>query len=57
LTIRKSIDQGQTWNEGSVIYPEGAAYSDMTLLKNGDIGIVYEKDDYQSVGFTIFKVK
>jgi sialidase-1 len=57
LTIRKSIDQGQTWNEGSVIYPEGAAYSDMTLLKNGDIGIVYEKDDYQSVGFTIYKVK
>lgn len=47
LTIRISYDEGKTWSEGRSIYPGRSAYSSMTILKNGDIGILFEKDDYQ----------
>lgn len=42
LHIRASIDDGQTWNEGVLIEGGGTAYSDITVMKNGDIGILYE---------------
>lgn len=47
LTIKISYDEGKTWNRGRVIYPGQAAYSSITVLKNGDIGLFFEKDDYQ----------
>ncbi len=46
LTLRISYDEGKTWSEGKVVYPGSAGYSDMTVLKNGDIAIFFEKDDY-----------
>lgn len=46
LTIRTSFDEGHSWSEGKTIYPNSAAYSDMTILANGDIGVLFEKDDY-----------
>lgn len=46
LTLKISYDEGKTWSKGKVIYPGSAAYSTMTLLKNGDIGLFFEKDDY-----------
>lgn len=47
LTIKYSKDNGQSWNTGKTIYAGAAAYSSMTLMKNGDIGILFEKDEYQ----------
>ncbi|MFI3243514.1 MAG: sialidase family protein [Akkermansia sp.] len=47
LCLRISYDEGETWSEGKVIYPGLAAYSDMTVLKNGDIAIFFEKDGYK----------
>lgn len=42
LTVRSSFDETETWNEGRVIHKGPSAYSDMVLLPNGEIGILYE---------------
>ena len=47
MTIRISYDEGKTWTEGKTIYSESSAYSSMTILDNGDIGLFFEKDNYQ----------
>ena len=46
MTLRVSEDEGLTWTEGKTIYAGSAAYSSMTVLNNGDIGLFFEKDDY-----------
>lgn len=46
MTIRISTDDGITWSEGKSVYEGSSAYSSMTVLANGDIGLFYEKDDY-----------
>ena len=47
LTLKVSIDQGQTWSKGIPIYPGKSAYSEMTILADGSIGLLFEKDNYQ----------
>ncbi len=47
LTVRISYDEGETWSDGKTIYSQGAAYSSMSVLSNGAIGLFFEKDDYQ----------
>lgn len=47
MTIKISYDEGKSWSKGKVIYPDGSAYSSMTILSNGDIGLFFEKDDYK----------
>ena len=47
MTIRISYDEGKNWTEGKTIYLGSAAYSSMTILSNGDIGLFFEKDNYQ----------
>lgn len=47
MTIRISYDEGKTWTEGKTIYSGSSAYSSMTILANGDIGVFFEKDNYQ----------
>ncbi len=51
LHLRASSDDGATWSEGVCIEPKGAAYSDMTVLPNGDIGILYEGAGYATINF------
>jgi len=47
MTIRVSYDEGKSWTEGKTIYQEGSAYSSMSILANGDIGLFFEKDNYK----------
>ena len=47
----------KTWSEGKTIYTGEAAYSSMTVLKNGDIGLFFEKDGYQSNQFVSFTLE
>lgn len=47
LTVRISYDEGTTWTTGKTVYAGSAAYSSMTRLANGDIGLFFEKDDYR----------
>lgn len=42
LTIRISYDEGRTWSAGKVVNPGASAYSSLTILENGDIGVLYE---------------
>ncbi len=57
LTVRVSYDEGKTWTEGKTIYGGGAAYSSLSILKNGDIGVFFEKDDYKENTFVSFSLK
>lgn len=47
LTLRISYDEGKTWSVGKTVYAGGSAYSSMTILENGEIGLFFEKDDYR----------
>ena len=47
MALRISYDEGKNWTEGKTIYKEGSAYSSMSILANGDIGLFFEKDDYK----------
>lgn len=56
MTVRISYDEGKTWSEGKTIYPGSSAYSSMTILENGDIGLFFEKDDYTKNVFVSFSL-
>lgn len=50
-TILFSRDDGTTWKPAKVIVPGDFAYSCLARLPNGDIGCLYETDDYQRIVF------
>ncbi len=54
MTVRISYDEGLTWSEGKTIYSGESAYSSLTILENGDIGLFFEKDDYKENAFVSF---
>lgn len=56
MTVRISYDEGKTWSKGKTIYTGGSAYSSMTILKNGDIGLFFEKDGYKENPFLSFSL-
>ncbi|WP_132745638.1 sialidase family protein [Scopulibacillus darangshiensis] len=43
-TIRISENGGKTWNRSSVVTPGDYAYSSLTVLPNGKIGLLYENN-------------
>lgn len=57
MTVRVSYDEGKTWSAGKTIYSGSSAYSSLTVLKNGDVGLFFEKDDYSENVFTSFSLK
>ena len=57
MTVRISYDEGTTWSEGKTIYPGSSAYSCLTVLKNGDIGLFFEKNEYTENTFVSFSLK
>lgn len=46
MTISISFDEGKTWSKEKLIYSGSSAYSTLTILQNGDIGLFFEKDEY-----------
>ena len=60
MSIRVSLDEGQTWPYKKKIDDLPAAYSCMTILDNGDIGIFYETGDtwpYATMTFARFPIE
>lgn len=65
LTLRFSDDNGRSWKKSVLIYASAekkasvdyAAYSDLVYLGKNKIGILFEKDDYSSIVFTIADMK
>jgi sialidase-1 len=54
LTVRVSRDGGTTWNDGRVIESGGAMYSSLTVLANGDLGVLYESVPEKGLVFARF---
>jgi sialidase-1 len=64
LTLRISFDEGRTWRQSFVIdkasedkAKDNSAYSDLVKLGKSQIGILYEKESYSKIVFTIFDWK
>ena len=57
MTVKISYDEGKTWSEGKTIYKGSSAYSSLTVLKNGDIGLFFEKDNYTENPFVSFSLE
>jgi len=51
MTLRLSKDGGETWPVSQVIYPGASAYSALSVLSNGDLGMLVEMDNYQRICF------
>ena len=56
MTVRVSYDEGQTWPASKTIYTGGSAYSSLTVLEEGDIGLLFEKDGYKENVFARFSL-
>jgi sialidase-1 len=54
LTIRTSTDDGQTWSVGRLLDPNGAMYSSLSILRDGQIGVLYESVDEAGLVFARF---
>ncbi len=50
-TLMVSRDEGQSWEPVKVIVPGDFAYSCLARLPNGDVGCLYETDDYHKIAF------
>jgi sialidase-1 len=46
LSLSVSFDQGKNWEKSKTVYKGDSAYSSITILNNGDIGLFFEKDNY-----------
>jgi sialidase-1 len=59
LRLRRSLDEGKTWQDGPLIHVGPAAYSDMVVVGLGDIGVLFEagdagqKNGYQRIVFAV----
>lgn len=51
MTLRASYDDGKTWPFSTIIYKGGSAYCDLAVLPNGKVGLLFEKDGYQTLEF------
>ena len=56
------FDEGISWKKRFMIYNnsnqrDAAAYSDIVKVAKKEIGVLYEKDNYSQIVFTIVKWK
>ncbi|HCN76931.1 MAG TPA: hypothetical protein DIT13_07030 [Verrucomicrobiales bacterium] len=45
LTIRISHDEGASWSAGRAVWPHPGSYSDIAVMTDGSIAVVYERAD------------
>ena len=66
LTLRISFDEGKTWAKNIPVYKsqsesgrkyDYSAYSDLVKIDKNHVGILYEKDNYATITFTIKRWK
>lgn len=43
LSVRISYDEAQTWSDGKTVYPYASSYSDLAVLPDRSIGLIYER--------------
>ena len=54
LTVRLSEDEGATWPVSRLLYERSSAYSSLAVLADGQIGVLYERDDYGRISLARF---
>ena len=54
--MQVSHDQGKTWPVSTMIYRGSAAYSCLTVLKGGEVGVLFERDGYSRICFAKFSL-
>ena len=51
--LRMSYDDGMTWPDARIIYPFTTAYSDITVLSDGQIAVLFERDNHSKIDLAI----
>jgi sialidase-1 len=54
LTVRLSEDEGKTWPHSRLVCEGSSAYSSLAALPGGEIGLLYERNDYKQLTFARF---
>jgi sialidase-1 len=54
VTVRGSTDDGKTWPHFRLICEGSSAYSSLATLPNGEIGLLYERDNYKQLTLARF---
>lgn len=54
MTVRGSVDDGETWPYEQLLYDKSSAYSCLVALDEGSAGCLFEIDDYGKIVFTRF---
>lgn len=57
LVVRVSYDEGRTFTGERLISAEKAAYSDLTILEDKRVGVLWERDGYRFISFAAFDLK
>ncbi|MCD8206720.1 MAG: glycoside hydrolase, partial [Bacteroidales bacterium] len=60
MTIKRSDDSGRTWKVAYKLSDKPGAYSDLLVLPNGDVAILYEtgeEDAYERIDFALIPAK
>ena len=57
LAISVSGDEGKTWTQSKTIYSGNAAYNDACVLPRGELGVLFEKDDYVDISFVRLSIE
>jgi sialidase-1 len=55
-TVRVSYDEGQTWPVSKLVVEGDFAYSCLTRLQDGSVGLLYETDHYRRIEFQRFTI-
>jgi sialidase-1 len=56
-TVYLSVDDGATWPVKRELWPGGFAYSVPARLANGEVGCLFEADNYQRIVFARFPIE
>ena len=54
MSLKVSFDEGKTWSKSRRIRSGASAYSDLVILKNEDIGLLYEHGNDGGIHFAQF---
>ena len=49
MTVKLSQDDGKTWPFSRLVYGGFSSYSDMTVLPDGKVGLLFERDSFTRV--------
>ena len=61
LTLRISFDEGNSWAKSFLVDKSAdnkndfTAYSDIVKMSKNEIGVLYERDGYAQIVFTVVK--